>query len=116
MSRTYRKRIIKTTAGGDNTSFYRLRRRKIKNIGRMQLRRLLANFNIDDVSNLWEEPNIPMRDEWAEPTDGHYGITKRDYKKLVHNEDINSWYDYSKLGKKVNYYIKPKNRKHYRIV
>ena len=82
MSRTYRKRIIKTTAGGNNTSFYRLRRRKIKNAGRMQLRHLLANFNIDDVSNLWEEPNIPMRNEWAEPTDGHYGITKRDYKKL----------------------------------
>ena len=82
MSRTYRKFIVKTTAGGDNTKFYRCRRRKIKNEGRMQLRRLMANFNTAEVSDMWEEPHIPMRDEWAEPTDGHCGLSKKDLEIL----------------------------------
>jgi len=116
MSRTYRKHIIKYTCYGDNRAFYACRRRKIKNLGRMQLRSLLANYDPETVSDLWEEPKFPMRNEWAEPTDGHTGITRKDYEKLVHEDDINSWYDYSKLGKKVDYYCKPKNRRHYRLI
>lgn len=114
MSRTYRKFIVKTTAGGDNTKFYCCRRRKIKNEGRMQLRRLMANFNVDDVSDMWEEPHIPMRDEWAEPTDGHCGLSKKDLEILI--KESKDYYDYSELTKKANYYIKPKNRKHYRLI
>ena len=114
MSRTYRKHIMKYTCYGDNRAFYACRRRKIKNLGRMQLRSLLANYDPETVSDLWEEPRFPMRDEWAEPADGHCGLSKKDLEILI--KESKDYYDYSELTKKANYYIKPKNRKHYRLV
>lgn len=112
MSRTYRKNIVVKICYGDNRKFYYYRRRKIKNLGRMQLRSLMAKYNPDDVSDMWVEPRFPMKDTWAEPTDGHYGMNRRKYAEYIrHHPYLGDYY-----LKDFDYYIKPKNRNHYRIV
>ena len=83
MSRSYRKNIVCKICYGDNRKFYYHRRRKIKNLGRMQLRSLMANYNPEDVSDMWEEPHFPMKDTWAEPTDGHYGMNRNMYYNYI---------------------------------
>jgi len=108
MARTYRKHILCTICNGDNRDFYRCRRRKIKNLGRMQLRRLIANYDINEVSDLWEEPKFPMKDTWSEPTDGHWGMSKEDFKKYKReNPDRADYYE-----KEAKYYLKNKKYKY----
>ena len=116
MSRTYRNYISCKIAGGDNTLFYKHRRRKIKNLGRMQLRSLIAQYNPNDVSDMWEEPKFPMKDTWAEPSDGHYPMNKNMYNKWLKKHRLFGEPDNGYYSKDINYYIKPKNRKHYRVV
>ena len=112
MSRSYRKNIVCKICYGDNREFYKYRRRKIKNLGRMQLRSLMAQYDPEYVSDMWKEPNFPMKDTWAEPTDGHYGMDRNRYHQYIRRHPLLGDY----YEKDFNYYLKPKNRKHYRIV
>ena len=108
MSRTYRKNIVINIAYGDNRKFYKNRRRKIKNLGRMQLRSLMAQYNPEDVNDMWEEPKIPMKNTWVEPTDGHYALDKIMYAQyLKRHLFLGDYYN-----KDFDYYMKPKHYKH----
>lgn len=106
MSRTYRKNIVINICYGDNREFYKNRRRKIKNLGRMQLRSLMAQFNPNEVGDMWEEPKMPMKDTWTEPTDGHYGMDRRKYLQYInHHPYLGDYYK-----KDFDYYMKPKHQ------
>lgn len=106
MSRTYRKVVKCGICTGSNTEYYRDMNRKIRNKNNHSLRNLIANNDIDTVNNKIMS-YVPIHDSWNEPTDGTYLISKtakRDY------SDIHYW------NRKIGKYLKPKNRKHYRIV
>jgi hypothetical protein len=106
MSRTYRNVIKQGRCYGSNTEFYRDMNRKVRNKNKHTLRNLLANNDIETVNDMIMSEK-PIHDSWNEPTDGSFLISKtakRDY------SDIHYWN--RKLGK----YLKPKNRKHYKIV
>lgn len=108
MSRSYKNNILVSTCLGDNRDFYKLRRRKIKNAWRMQFRSLKAHYSIDEVNDRWIEPKIHMRDTWAEPTDGHYGMNMDMYLKEIKQFPYNRASYYTD---KVKYYLKRKERK-----
>lgn len=110
MSRSYKNYISCKIAGGDNTEFYKHRRRKIKNLGRMQLRSLMAQFNPEDVSEMWEEPNFPMKDTWAEPSDGHYPMNKKMYNQWLRTHKLFGEPNEGYYSKDMDYYIKPKHK------
>lgn len=78
MSRTYRKNISIGIAGGDNREWYKLRRRNFRRKFNNNLRYLLSNFSIKELSNLVLNPKYPKRDTWTEPTDG----------RILYNKDI----------------------------
>lgn len=108
MSRSYKKNILVCTCFGDNRSYYKMRRRKIKNLGRMQLRRLMANYGPEDVNDLWIEPKVRTKDTWDEPTDGHFGLSLEMYKREMKiNRFCSVWY----YKDKVERYLKKKSRK-----
>lgn len=110
MSRSYKKHILINTCYGDNRIYYKNRRRKIKNLGRMQLRNLVANFLPEDVEDLWIEPKDHMRDTWDEPTDGHFGMSLDMYKarvKKIPGMFFDNEYAYEK---EVKQFLKKKTR------
>ena len=109
MSRSYRKYISCKIAGGDNTKFYKLRRRKIKNVGCLKFRSLMAQYNLDDVNDMWNEPNIPTKDTWAELSDGHYPMNKKMYNNWLNNHKLFGEPDNGYYSKDINYYIKSKH-------
>lgn len=106
MSRTYRKVIKQGICYGSNTEFYRDMNRNCRHKNNQSLRELLANNDIETVNDLIMSFK-PIHDSWREPTDGTYLISKtakRDY------SDIHHW------NRKIGKYLKPKNRKHYRVI
>lgn len=107
MSRTYRKVIRQGICTGSNTEYYRDMNRKCRTKNRQSLRNMIANYDIEVVSDIIPLSEVPIHDSWNEPTDGTFLISKtakRDY------SDIHHW------NRKIGKYLKPKNRKHYRIV
>lgn len=116
MSRTYRKVIRQGICTGSNTEYYRDMNRKCRRKNNHELRNLLANNDIETVNNKIMS-YVPIHDSWDEPTDGTFLISKtakKDYTEdpVWRNDETGIHYWNRKFGK----YLKPKNRKHYRIV
>lgn len=118
MSRTYRKVIKQGRCYGSNTEYYRDMNRKIRNKNKQSLRNLIANNDIDTVNDLVMTER-PLHDDWCEPTDGTYLIMRSDHGYYTND---NSYFA-KRYGSSENFwnrkygkYLKPKNRKHYRIV
>ena len=116
MSRTYRKVVKCGYCTGSNTEYYRAMNRKCRRKNNHDLRNLMANNDIEDVSDKIMT-HVPIHDDWDEPTDGTFLISKtakRDYTEetVWRSDETGIHYWNRKFGK----YLKPKNRKHYRIV
>ena len=105
MSRTYKKNAKGFIAGGNNTVFYKHRRRNIRRKNKNNLRYLVANKPIDEVNDLILNDVTPKVDLWAEPTDGHYTINKEILKKRDRENDPSAEYYHKKFDK----YFKKKN-------
>lgn len=114
MSRSYRKFIRCFTCCGDNRGFYKARRRRIRNLGRMQLRSLMAHYTPDAVGDLWTEPDWPAEDQWAEPTDGHWAETFDTLKNQIRIYGDKGRY-YARM-KQFRYYLKPKKPRWYKEI
>lgn len=121
MSRTYRKVIKCGNCTGSNTEYYRDMNRKCRTKNRQSLRNLLANNDLDDVNDKIMT-HVPIHDSWDEPTDGTFLVNKND-KNLYKYENDGSITTNRHYGTGENYwnhkfgkYLKPKNRKHYRVV
>ena len=99
MARTYRKVIRCGICHGTNTDYYRDRRRLARRQNNHMLRNLMANYAIEDVDNIIYTIVYP-HDDWNEPTDGTFLITKDNKKHYVGN---NSFYD-KQFGISENYW------------
>lgn len=75
MSKSYKKKVRLHVAYGNNTEFYRSRRRRERRVNKNTLKTAINLFNFDK-ENLDEVQfeQIPKRDTWREPTDGSYVV------------------------------------------
>ena len=80
MSRTFRKNLRIGICTGDNREYYKIRRKKYKNKFKQNLRTLLRNKIIKEVSDLIMNPKYPKKDTWDEPTDGYWLISSKNTK------------------------------------
>lgn len=112
MSRTYKKNIRCFICYGDNREFYYHRRRKRKNAHRMQLRSLVAHYDANEIDDVWKEPNLPVEDQWAEPTDGHWVINKTRIKKMENKYGYVVGNVMAYYHNKFDRYLKPKRGRH----
>ena len=69
---------------GNNTKFYKERRRSIRTKERQVLRDTLAHVDVSDFDDAYTPLNIPFKDDWNEPTDGTIELTAKDYKKKTY--------------------------------
>lgn len=122
MSRTYRKYIKQGICTGSNTEFYRYMNRKCRQKNNHELRNLIANNDIETVNNNIMS-YVPIHDSCNEPTDGTI-LINREYIKTMDREYNNDslydikhpWRDRVYWHRQFDRYLKPKNRKHYRVV
>jgi len=117
MSRTYRKYIKCGICTGSNTEYYRDRNRKARQMNRHNLRNLIANKDIEDVSDLVINIELP-HDSWNEPTDGTFLVSKKDKNCYIVDRNGNAWVN-KHYGNGENYwnhkfgkYLKSKKYKH----
>ena len=81
----------------------------------------MANHSIDEVNDLIITITLP-HDDWDEPTDGTILLSKKNKKDYMYNFDgtkiINHQYGTGEnyWNHKYGKYLKPKNRKHYKLV
>ena len=101
MSRSYKKVVRQGVCQGSNTKYYKARRRWVRNKNRQILRNSLTNYAIDDINDLIVFIKLPKRNDWDEPTDGTYLITKADKK---------FWEDRLNWDRKIGKYLKPKHK------
>ena len=107
MGKTYRNYLRAGICTGDNSDYYKRRRKMIRNIDNFNLRNLIANYDIEDVSDMYTPCNIPMPDPWNEPTDGTILIDK---KGAINNFFWGNDYINKKFGK---YFKNKHSDRHY---
>jgi len=75
MSKSYKKKVRLHVAYGNNTEFYRSRRRRERRVNKNVLKSVVNVFDVDteDLDRVQFE-QIPKRDTWREPTDGSYVV------------------------------------------
>lgn len=78
MARTYRNVVKFGICTGSNTEYYREKNRKCRAQNRHSLRNAIANYDVDKIDEVISSPMVPIHDDWDEPTDGTYIITKKD--------------------------------------
>lgn len=81
MSKSYGNYKTQGICYGDNTEYYRERRKHQRRVNNHRIRNVIANSNIDEFDDNYEEFSIPKKNHWEEPTDGTYKVTARDIKK-----------------------------------
>ena len=89
MSKSYSKIKRIGICTGDNSEFYRERRRSIRTKERQTLKDTLAHTDISDFDDVYTPLNIPLKDDWSEPTDGTITMTG----KSIQNDKL-GWRDY----------------------
>lgn len=81
MSKSYSKikRIgICSSAHSDNTEFYRERRRMIRAKEKQVIRDTLAHHDVSVFDEVYTPLNIPLKDDWTEPTDGSRAMNAKE--------------------------------------
>lgn len=86
MARTYRKVIKCGRCTGSNTEYYRDMNRECRNKNNHELRNLMANYDIDEVDDMIMT-HTPIHDDWNEPTDGTFLVSKEDKNFYKYDED-----------------------------
>ena len=107
MSKSYKKNVKAFIATGDNREFYKMRRRKLSNASKQQLRNLVANYDPEEIDDKWVEPIQAKTDKWREPTDGHFTINNEIIKQKDREDGYNDYYH-----QKYDKILKNKHQKH----
>lgn len=81
MSKSYGKYKTMGICYGSNTEYYRHRRRHQRHVNKHRIRNTMANTDIDEFDDKYQEFSIPKNNTWEEPTDGHYKLTAKELKK-----------------------------------
>ena len=100
MARTYRKFVKCGICHGSNTKYYRDLNRKCRAKNRQSLRNMLVNYDIETVSDIIPLGEVPIHNDWDEPTDGTFLIGKNAKKNYV-TDLINVTYN---DGSAINYW------------
>lgn len=103
MSRSFRKNF--KIGGEGNIPFYKKRRKLRRHRVNHEVRNLFANYKPEDVDERIVGDVMPKEDQGSEPSDGHVGLSKTEYK--AHKEHYEGW----SLGKKIKYAFKEKGRR-----
>ena len=82
MSKSYGKYKTMGIAYGSNTEYYRDRRRHQRHVNKNRIRNTIANTNIDEFDDNYQEYSIPKNNDWDEPTDGHYKVTAKELNEM----------------------------------
>ena len=87
MSRTYRKAVKCGYCTGSNTEYYRDMNRKCRFKNRQSLRNMIANYDIEVVSDIIPLGEVPIHNSWDEPTDGTFLVYRHDKDKYKYELD-----------------------------
>ena len=106
MSKSYAKYKTLGICYGNNTPWYRKRRKHQRRINKNRLRDTFAKFDKSDIDDNFNPFDIPKEDKWREPTDGHWKANAKIIKKLCKRNKINYRNGYygtylTKNGKKI---------------
>lgn len=104
MSRSYKKNIRIMVCGGDNRLFYKFRRRKNRRKLNQNLHNASTKYEGEDLDDNINPDTMPKQDLWREPSDGHFGMNKDQYKEFKREHPGKNWRD-----KVAHYYLKPKH-------
>ena len=100
MSKSYGKYLTVGMCYGNNTPFYRERRKHWRRVNKNRLRKVLAHFDGEDIDDNYNPYIIPTQDLWDEPTDGHWKTFPKELKKKLKWPGYNGVY-LTKNGKRV---------------
>ena len=75
MSKSYSNYKTIGVCYGNNTPYYKARRRKFRSKNNQSIRNLLAHSSIEDFDINYKPFHQPTKDSWDEPTDGSYKVT-----------------------------------------
>lgn len=111
MSRSYKKHVRMFMCQGNNTPYYKLRRRSRRSRANRLLRSIIANYPAEEIDDRFIDDKLPKEDQWAEPTDGHWPANKRTIRKIekLYGKDdyLSKWYH-----KCCDKYLKPKHQRY----
>lgn len=82
MSKSYGKYKTTGICTGSNTDYYRERRKHQRRVNKHRLRNTMANTDIEDFDDKYQDLKIPKKNDWDEPTDGTYKMTVKDLEEL----------------------------------
>lgn len=80
MSKSYGKYKTCGICYGNNTPYYKDRRRKVRMKNKQRLENMIAHYNPEDYDDVFEPYIIPKKDSWDEPTDGTWKLTAKHLK------------------------------------
>lgn len=66
---------------GDNSDYYREKRRNIRAKEKQLFRDTLAHYDVEDFDDVYTPLNIPFKDDWNEPTDGTIPMDAKEINK-----------------------------------
>lgn len=93
MSRTYYNVIRVGVCQGNNTPYYKARRRMYRNKLKQSLNRALHNaLSYEEIDEKMCDPRIIKKDSWDEPTDGTMLIDAAEIKRAKEWSEIDSTY------------------------
>lgn len=81
MSKSYGKYKTCGICYGNNTPYYKDRRRKVRMKNKQRLENMVAHYNPEDYDDVFEPYIIPKKDSWDEPTDGTWKLTAKHLKR-----------------------------------
>lgn len=82
MSKSYGKYKTTGFCDGSNTEYYRERRKHQRRVNKHRLRNTIANNDIEDFDDRYQDLKLPKKNDWDEPTDGTYKMTVKDLEEL----------------------------------
>jgi hypothetical protein len=84
MSKSYGKYKTCGICYGNNTPYYKDRRRKVRMKNKQRLENMIAHYNPEDYDDVFEPYSIPKKDSWDEPTDGTWKLTAKHLAKSTY--------------------------------
>lgn len=100
MSKSYGKYLTVGMCYGNNTPYYRARRKHWRRVNRNRIRDVFARYEGEDIDDNYKPFIIPTKNLWDEPTDGHWKSFPKELKKKLNWHGYNGIY-LTKDGKKV---------------
>ena len=100
MSKSYGKYLTVGMCYGNNTPYYKARRRKVRMKNKQRIENMIAHCNPEDYDDAFDPYIIPKKNTWMEPTDGSWKSYPNELKQKL------TWFGYrnvylTKDGKKV---------------